>query len=120
AIGKGTTYILPYRYGSEPIVYKPITAKVSDTPLRLTVPGHGLTDGWPVALTDTGWPQLSAKTWPPCATDNLRATVVDADTIEFNTIDAKRLTGDYAAGGVLAYLTPVSLAGASASFDVYP
>jgi hypothetical protein len=120
-IAQGTTFVRPFRWGTEPFVYKAISAKVTGTPLTFTVTGHGLPPNWSVAFANVGYTELAIDgdgTKPPDADDFYEATTVDADTVAFNGIDAGRLTGAYTAGGSLVYMTPVSLAG-SASFTVY-
>lgn len=119
-IPRGTNYVQGYQLGAQPLVYKPIAAKMGDTPLKLTVTGHGLPAAWSVALTDIGYADVDADEWPPKDTDDFaNATALDVDTVEFNDIDLARLTGDYTAGGSIAYLTPVDLTGYSASFVIY-
>ena len=117
-IAEGTGDTLTYRFRAPPLVYKTIVAKIADTPLRLTVTAHGLPDEWDVALLDVGYDYLSAKASPPARTDYLRATAIDANTIEFNEVDLARLDGDWVDGSI-AYLTPVDLAGASAELTIY-
>lgn len=118
-IAQGTTYTQVFRWGVEPLVYKPVSALVSLTPLTLTATAHGLPANWSVAFANLGFDELKADEWPPDADDFYEATTVDVDTVSFNEIDAGRLTGTYAAGASLAYMTPAPLAGASASFTVY-
>lgn len=48
-ITRGKTFTLVIRWGTEPIVYKAITAIQQSAPVRITAVGHGLVDGWPVA-----------------------------------------------------------------------
>jgi hypothetical protein len=118
-IGKGSAYAYLARLGTEPLVYKSISAKTSSTPLRLTVTGHGLPAHWSVAFTDIGYDDLNADEWPPEDSDDFfEATKIDTDTIEFNDIDLARLTGTFTNGSI-AYQTPVDLAGASAVLNLY-
>ena len=118
-IAQGTTYTQVFRWGVEPLVYKPVSAMVSLTPLTLTATAHGLPANWSVAFANLGFDELKADEWPPDADDFYEATTVDVDTVSFNEIDAGRLTGTYAAGASLVYMTPAPLAGATASFTVY-
>ncbi|MGH7746320.1 MAG: hypothetical protein ACREQ5_16400 [Candidatus Dormibacteria bacterium] len=124
-LGQGTTYNRVYRWSAPPLIYGTVTAVPSLIPLTLTVPAHGVVDGWPVAMTALGGftPQLMASTWPPDPTDYTPAHVVDSNTIQFNTIDATRYllaasTG-WTSGGLIAYLTPVSLTGVTAVLNIY-
>lgn len=118
---QGTTLALPFHFGAEPLVYKTIVERTDDTPLTFTVTAHGLVDGWPVAISGIGYDDLDIDdtTGPPDADDFFTATVVDANTLEFNGIDLARLDGNYEDGGSVVYYTPVDMAGASASLKVY-
>lgn len=120
-ITQGATYSQTWRWGVQPIVYKAITAAVALTPLTVTVIAHGVPNGWPVALTDVQtFPKgVNAKQWPPTGDDFKQATVVDVNTLAFNSIDGARL-GTYDSGGMIGYYTPTNLAGATAAFAVYP
>lgn len=123
-LAQGTTLALPYRYGAEPLVYKAISAKTADTPLTLTVTGHGLPPAWDVWLTDVGYDDLNAAAWPPIdehgriAADPLEAAKVDADTVTLSDVDLDRFEGTWT-NGKIVYLSPVDLAGASASLVLY-
>lgn len=68
------------------LLYKAVTAVASLIPLRLTVPGHGIPDGWNVGFTGFSGSNLNAKSLPPRPADMREATVVDANTIEFNNL----------------------------------
>lgn len=117
---RGTTYSEVFRWGIAPFVYKTASAAPALTPLTLTVTGHGAPNGWSVALTDfSTFTDLNASDWPPAPSDYFQATVTDANTLVFNEVDAARL-GSFTAAGLVAYMTPVDLTGASASFKVYP
>lgn len=116
AIEVGVTYVVVYRYGGAPLIYKPIAAVTAYLPLTLTATAHGVTDGWPVAFRGLG-SGVDASDWPPTNKDFFFATVVDANTISINDLDATVLTA-YTSGGILAYYTPTSLAGATAVFTL--
>lgn len=87
-------------------VYHPITAVQTTAPLLLTVPGHGLSSGWPVWIEEvSGWSALNV--------DKGRerphfVEVIDADTLEINRLNGLR---QRATGGTLVYQLPVDLAG---------
>ena len=51
-IQQGRTFSLALRWESPPVVYRPITAIAQTAPARLTVPAHGVPDGWRVAITN--------------------------------------------------------------------
>lgn len=120
-ITQGTTYSQTWRWGVQPIVYKPVSAVVAETPLTVTVTAHGVPDGWPVALTELGGfsKGVNARQWPPTGDDFWQASVVDANTLMFNFLDAARF-GTYTSGGLIGYYTPTNLAGSTAAFAVYP
>ena len=98
---KGRTFTLVLRWETAPIVYKAITAIEQSAPARLTVPGHGCVDGWRAAVT--GVKEVRSA-------DYQTVTIVDANTIEFNELDASGFKA-YVSGGFLQYLTPVDLTG---------
>jgi hypothetical protein len=114
----GTTVRFVYRWGAAPLIYVPVTVS-SLTPLQFTATAHGIPDGWSVAIADlASIPQLIAKSWPPTSCDYRQVRVVDANTIEFNTIDAARINGAMAATGKVAYETPTNLASMTGTFTV--
>jgi hypothetical protein len=116
-ICKGKTFSEVYRWEAGPIIYKAVTAVVQTTPLRLTVPSHGFPDGWRLALSAfNGMIEVNAKN-PPRASDYHRATVIDANTIEFNDINAADF-GAYTSGGYVQGNTPVSIASYTAELIV--
>lgn len=115
---KGKTFARVLRWEAPPIVYKAITAIQQSAPVRLTVTGHGVPDGWRVAVTCVkGMTQINADNEPPKTKDYHVATVVDANTIEFNDINAACYK-PYVSGGYLQYNTPVDLAGFTARMSV--
>ena len=116
AIEVGITYVQVYRYGGSPLVYKPISAVTTYLPLTVTATGHGVTAGWPIAFNGLG-EGVDASNWPPSNKDFFYATVIDANTISVNDLDATALTA-YVSGGLLAYYTPTSLAGGTAVFTL--
>ena len=108
----GTTVSFTYRWGANPFIYLDVSISRL-TPLRLTATGHGIPDGWSVAIAEfDGISSLQAESWPPGGCDFRPIRAVDANTIEFNTIDAARLSGAAVGdAGVIAYETPVDLSG---------
>lgn len=120
---QGATFTQVYRWGAEPLVYKAVTAVPSLTPLKFTITAHAIPDGWSIALAEfSGLESLLAADWPPGSKDYYPITVVDSDTIALNTVDADRFetSGSTPATGTIAMLTPVSLAGVTAAFNIYP
>ena len=110
-ITRGKTFTLVIRWGTEPIVYKAITAIQQSAPVRITAVGHGLVDGWSVAVTNAkGMAEINAEANNVRNSDFHPATVIDADTIEINDINASGFK-PYASGGIIQFNTPVDLAG---------
>lgn len=119
-IQRGTTFEFGVRWAHESkLVYKAITAiSLASGPPRLTVTGHGLTDGWPAAVTRVGgMKQINAANSPPRASDYHEATVLDANTVEFNDVDATGFSA-YTSGGFIQYKQPVDFAGYTARMDI--
>lgn len=117
-IRQGRTFRYVVRPEKLPIVYKPITGIAQVAPVSITVPGHGLVTEWNAAVTNVkGMTQLNAVANALKATDFRPVTVVDTDTITFNSIDASGFS-PYVSGGYLVYYTPANLAGAVARLDL--
>ena len=111
AIQQGKTFALVLRWETEPVIYKPITAISQTAPVRLTVPGQGAPDGWRTAVVSVkGMTEINAKNDPPRGDDYHPVTVLDADTVEINEINASDFHA-YVSGGYLRYNTPVDLTG---------
>ena len=111
-IQKGKTFNLIARWSTTPIIRKPITAisLITGAP-RLTVTGHGMPDGNDCAITQVlGMRQINAENSPPSEGDYHEGTVIDANTIELNGVDASGFL-PYTGGGFLQFYTPVSLVG---------
>ena len=111
-IQKGKTFNLIARWSTTPIIRKPISAisLLTGAP-RLTVIGHGMPDGNDCAITQVaGMKQINAWNSPPSEGDYHEGTVIDADTIELNGVDASGFS-TYTGGGFLQFYTPVSLVG---------
>ena len=117
-IRKGKTFTHLLRYGVEPFIYKAITEIQQSAPVRIKAVGHGLVNGWPVAVVSAGgMTQLNAENDPPEPPEFQQATVVDADYIELNRVNASRFKL-YTSGGYLQFYTPIDLAGGTARMVV--
>lgn len=115
---KGATFQRQLRWEAAPIVYKTITAITKTAPPVLTVTAHGVPRNWRVAITNVlGMKQINAENTPPKIKDFVQATVVDANTININSINAAGFS-TYTSGGILQYNTPVPLTGYLARMDV--
>lgn len=110
-IQQGRTFTLVLRWETEPIVYKAITAITQAAPARLTATSHGCPDGWRAAVTGVkGMTEINAEANNVKERDFHPVTVIDANTIEFNEVDASGFKA-YTSGGFLQYNTPVDLTG---------
>lgn len=110
-IRRGSTFRLVLRVEQPQAVYVPITAIGKTAPVRLHAVGHGLTSGRRFLVTGAkGLTALNAKNSPPRSTDYLRATVIDADTIEVNSVNALNMPA-YTGGGAIQYNAPLNMTG---------
>ena len=50
-IQRGKTFEFGFLYAEDELLYLQIVGMPSKAPVRLTVPGHGVPDGWPVQVT---------------------------------------------------------------------
>lgn len=110
-IRRGSTFRWVIRVEQAQVVYVPITAIDKTAPVRLHAAAHGLESGRRFLVTGAkGLVALNAKNNPPRATDYHKASVVDEDTIEVNTINALNLPA-YTGGGAIQYNAPLNLTG---------
>lgn len=113
----GATNTLVIRWeNADHLLYKQVAAVVSQIPLRLTVPGHEIPNGWSVGLTGFSPANLNAKVIPPRSVDMREATVIDANTIEFNDLVLGAVPGITSAR--LVMYAPRELAGYTARMQV--
>ena len=90
-IVKGKTFLDVIRWESAPVIYKAITGISFATGApRITEMAHGLTDGWLVACYGIeGLTELNADDPERLRESDYHAsTVIDADTIEINEVNA--------------------------------
>jgi hypothetical protein len=105
---QGRTFSYPLKWEIEPIVYKPITAITQAAPCVVTAVGHGLPDGWRVAIVSVkGMTQINASN-PPKDSEYVVAKKLTTDTIELNTVNAAEYK-PYTSGGYVQYNTPQDL-----------
>lgn len=115
---RGSTYRDTLRWATAQCQMRDITAITQTAPVVITAVGHGIPDGWPVAITSVqGMREINATTNPPRPTDYRRARVIDADTFSLPCVDATSLRA-YTSGGVAWYRTPVDLDGYSARMQI--
>lgn len=105
-ITRGKTFEFAFLYAEDDLLYLPISGMPSKAPCRLTIAGHGIPDGWPVQVQGCKTPvELNTQDG-----ESLIAKVIDANTIEFNAINAsawKALSGP----GVVVLNKPLDLTG---------
>lgn len=105
-IYRGKTFEFAYLYADDELVYLPITAMPSKAPVRLTVMSHGLPDGWPVQVSCVKAPdELNTREG-----ERSVVSVVDADTLELNALNA-HCWRPFSGGGLVVANKPVDLAG---------
>lgn len=113
-IQQGKTFSRVVRWETTPLVYKSISAITKASPVAITAAGHGLTDGWRVAVVSAGgMRQINAKHWPLIDVDFHPCTYVNSGSITLNDVNSADFT-TYTSGGALVYYTPVSLSGFTA------
>jgi hypothetical protein len=118
AVRQGSTFVQLVRWETDVLTYKTISAVGLTAPVTITATGHGVPNGWRVAITGAKGPtQINAASVPPKASDYVEATVVDANTLTINTINAVGLKA-YTGNGVLQYYTPHDLSGYTARLTV--
>lgn len=112
---KGATFEATVRWERPVTAYRAISAIQKTAPARLTVTDHGVPNGWMVAITGAkGMKQINAANFPPKDKDYVKATAVDANTLELNDIDATGF-GTYTANtATLRYYVPADLVGFTA------
>lgn len=117
-IVQGKTYTVSFRWATPPYIYKAITAIAKTAPLRLTVPTHGMPDGWRFAIAGVGgMTSLNASADPPRQRDFYTGTVVDPNTIDINDINGTLLSA-YTSGGHIQFYTPADMTLMSARMTI--
>ena len=115
---KGATWQLPVMWESDRLAYKTITQVTPTSPVRITAVGHGIPDGWRVAVANVKGPSaLNAAMNPPRDHEFRVATVVSPDAIEFNKVNAAGWPA-YVTGGQLVYYEPMPLLDAQARMQI--
>lgn len=117
-IEQGKTFMLTVRWENSKLVYKPITGIAKTAPVLITCPNHGVPNGWVIAIVSVkGMSQINASNTPPKDSDYYPATVISANTLEINAINAADFS-DYISGGYIQYYEPRSLAGVTARMKI--
>lgn len=113
-IVRGDTFLYAVRWEQPLFAYKEITNIANSAPVLITAPSHEIPEGWRVAVQSVqGMLEINAgvEVSPLVAIPDewfFQATVIDADTIELNKINALGFS-TYLSGGVLVYRKPVNL-----------
>ena len=106
------------------MTYKSITGITNAAPVVITVPSHGIPDGWRVSLSSVGgMTQINAKNNPPKASDDpyksdyKTATLVSANAISLNLVNSSEFDA-FSSGGYVQFGTPIDLAGYTARLTI--
>lgn len=115
---QGKTFALVLRWETAPVIYRTITAIQQSAPVRLTVNTTGLPDGWRCAVSNVkGMTEINAEANALRENDFNPITVIDATTLEINSINAAGFK-PYVSGGILQLNTPVNLTGYTARMKI--
>ena len=117
-IRQGETFTRIIRWETLPYIYKAITAIQQSAPARLTAVAHGLKSGWRAAVVSVkGMRQINAQNDPPRDGEFKPVTVVDVDTVTFNSVNSAEYSA-YSSGGYLMFYTPVDMTGYTARLTI--
>lgn len=117
-IRQGSTFSRVLRWGAGPLVYKAITGISQGAPARVNAVGHGIPDGWQVAIVSVqGMTEINAPHSPPVPSDFVQATLVDSSHIDLNSVNSAGFT-TYDSGGYVMFYTPVDLTGYTARMEI--
>lgn len=110
-IVRGKTFRTPIRWEDSEWVYVPITAITNTAPVQITAPGHGCPEQWRGGVVSVkGMREINARSSPPDNDELNPVTVLDADTVEINLVNAADYHA-YHSGGYLVFRKPIPLAG---------
>lgn len=101
---RGKTFEFGFLYADDELSYPEITAMPTKAPVRLTITGHNIPDGWPVKITCVKQPEELNTT----EGEFVIAKAVDADTIEINNLNAHCWKA-FIPPGLLVYRAPMDL-----------
>ena len=115
---QGKTQPIVLRCETDVIAYKAISAITQTAPIRITAVGHGMVNGWRGAVTNAkGMTEINGEANALRSSDYHAVTIIDADTVEFNDVDASGFK-PWTSGGYLQYNTPMDLTGYSARLQM--
>lgn len=110
---------LVIRWETNAIIYKQISAISQTAPVRMTVTGHNIPNGWRAAVSGVkGMVEINVADPSRIRDDEYhQVTVIDANTVEMNEVNAAGFR-TYASGGYLQYNTPADLTGQTARLAI--
>jgi len=124
-IKQGKTFTLVIRAENKDVIVRKAISAISlaSGAPRLTVTGHGLTNGWRAAVTRVGgMKQINAANYPWEDSDMQPVTVIDPNTVELNGVTPCDEQGNewsaYTSGGFLEFYQPVDLTSKTARMKV--
>lgn len=114
-INPGRTLQYAFRWAESARTYKTVTAVSLTAPVVLTVPSHGLPDGWQFRLESLRGPEaLNNDLDDPTSFYLAKVLTPDSLQLELNGLGLKALVGQ----GALSYYSPADLAGLSGRFTL--
>jgi hypothetical protein len=113
-IYQGSTFSETFRWESATKIYKSITNVTKAAPVVLSVPAHGIKNGWRFRVTNVnGMKEINTVN----TESYYFASNTTSDTITINDINSLGFT-TYTNGGVIEYNQPVDLAGFTARMQI--
>jgi hypothetical protein len=113
-VKQGKTYNRTLQWESANFVWKPITAATAANPCVLTIPTHGMPDGWHFQIAGAkGMTKLNQDADTGLGANGLVDYVnklVDVNTVELNDVAASDFSA-YLGGGSIVYRQPMDLTG---------
>lgn len=117
-VGAGATFQPVFRWGTDELISKAITAITQAAGAVVSCAAHGVPDGWPVAVVSAkGMTEANATRYPPRGADWHAATVVTSGTVQLNDLNTADFPA-YTSGGFLVWNTPVDLAAVKATLTI--
>lgn len=116
----GASANIPLRMETGTLSFAAISAMDKSAPMRVTATGHGILDGWYVAIVDAaGMVEMNAEDSNEIGDNEFnRVAVIDANTLDFDGVSSAGFSS-YTSGGYLAFYEPMDLSGyTSARMDV--
>lgn len=116
-VHKGATFTATVRFDTGVPTYKAITAIGKTAPARITCVGHGVPDGWSVAVVSVqGMTEINSSDEEDRSTFTI-AKVIDEDTLDLPFVNAAEYS-TYLSGGYVKYFTPEDISGYKARFQI--